>query len=145
MEVWLSPALAFDYPNHRARIYGTGSNPVSFVSYKDIAQFAVRSVDTAAAANQAVEVGGPEPVSQLDAVRIFERATGREFALDYVPEESLQEQRSRATDPMDQTFAGLMLDYAAGNVVNPAEALKLVPLRLTTVRDYASSVGLPRE
>ena len=144
MEVWLSPALAFDYPNHRARIYGSGSNPVSFVSYKDVAQFAVQSVDAAAAANRALDVGGPEPVSQLDAVRIFERATGREFALEYVTEESLHEQRNKATDPMGQTFASLMLDYAAGNVVDPAESLKVVPLQLTTVRDYASSVGLLR-
>ena len=142
MEVWLSPALAFDYANHRARIYGAGSNPVSFVSYKDVAQFAVQSVDAAAAANRALDVGGPEPVSQLDAVRIFERAIGREFALEYVTEESLHEQRNKATDPMGETFASLMLDYAAGNVVDPAESLKVVPLQLTTVREYASSVGL---
>ena len=59
-------------------------------------------------------------------------------------EESLHEQRNKATDPMGETFASLMLDYAAGNVVDPAESLKVVPLQLTTVRDYASSVGLLR-
>jgi NADH dehydrogenase len=144
MEVWLSPMLGFDYPNHRARIYGAGSNPVSFVSYKDVAQFAVQSVGAAAAANRALDVCGPEPVSQLDAVRIFERATGREFALEYVTEESLHEQRNKATDPMDQTFASLMLDYAAGGVADPTESLKVVPLQLTTVGDYANHVMAAR-
>jgi len=138
MEVWLSPALGFDYPNHQATVYGSGRSPVSFVAYQDVAKFAVEAVDLAAAENRAVDVCGPEPVSQLEAVRIFERATGREFALEYVTEESLDEQRNKATDPMAQTFASLMLDYAAGSVADPAELLRIVPLQLTTVGDYAN-------
>ena len=140
MEVWLSPALGFDYPNRRARIYGAGDHPLSFVSYKDVAKFAVESVDAAAAENRILDIAGPEPVSQLEAVRIFERASGSQFALEYVTEESLQQQWNQATDPMARTFAALMLDYAAGNVVDPAESLKVVPLQLATVRDYANSV-----
>ena len=136
-EVWLSPALGFDYPNHRATVYGTGSNPVSFVSYKDVAKFAVEAVDLVAAENRAVDVCGPEPVSQLDAVRIFERAAGRDFARQHIAEETLQENRLRATDPLELTFASLMLDYAAGSAADPAEMLRIVPLQLTTVGDYA--------
>lgn len=145
MEVWLSPALGFDYPNRRATVYGAGSSPVSFVSYKDVAKLAVEAVDVAAAENRALDLGGPEPVSQLDAVRIFERAAGRDFALAYVNEEALHEQRDKATDPMGQTFASLMLDYAAGNVVDTAELLRMVPLRLTTVGDYANHAMAPRK
>ena len=29
MEVWLSPALGFDFPNAKVRIYGAGHNPIS--------------------------------------------------------------------------------------------------------------------
>jgi len=137
MEVWLSPALGFDYPNHQATVYGAGGSPVSFVSYKDVAKFAVEAVDLAAAENRAVDVCGPEPVSQLDAVRIFERAAGRDFARQYIAEETLQENRRKATDPLELTFASLMLDYAAGKVADPAEMLRIVPLQLTTVGDYA--------
>ena len=32
MEVWLSPALGFDFPNARATIYGTGRNAISWIS-----------------------------------------------------------------------------------------------------------------
>jgi NADH dehydrogenase len=137
MEVWLSPALGFDYPNHQATVYGAGSNAVSFVSYKDVAKFAVEAVDLAAAENRAVDVCGPQPVSQLDAVRVFERAAGRDFARQHIAEETLQENRRRATDPLELTFASLILDYAAGNVADPAEMLRIVPLQLTTVEDYA--------
>ncbi len=34
MEVWLSPALGFDYANANARIYGNGINKCSWVSFK---------------------------------------------------------------------------------------------------------------
>jgi len=137
MEVWLSPALGFDYPNHQATVYGAGGNPVSFVSYKDVAKFAVEAVDLAAAENRAVDICGPEPVSQLDAVRIFERAASRDFARQHIADETLLENRRGAADPLELTFASLMLDYAAGNEADPAELLRIVPLQLTTVGDYA--------
>jgi nucleoside-diphosphate-sugar epimerase len=38
MEVWLSPALGFDYRNAAARIYGPGTNPISWVSFRDVAE-----------------------------------------------------------------------------------------------------------
>src|SRR6478672_8059615 len=36
MEVWLSPAVGFDYIHGRARIYGSGLKPMSWVSYRDV-------------------------------------------------------------------------------------------------------------
>ena len=41
MEVWLSPALGFDAANAKAQIYGSGENKISWISYKDVAKFAV--------------------------------------------------------------------------------------------------------
>jgi NADH dehydrogenase len=140
-EVWLGPALGFDYANRRARIYGTGENPVSFVSFKNVAQFAVRSLETSAAANRSFEICGPTPVSQLDAVSYFERALGQEFAKEFVPEAALRQQYDQAADALSQTFAGLTLDYSAGNAADPAESLKVVPLHLTSVEEYAKSVA----
>jgi uncharacterized protein YbjT (DUF2867 family) len=86
---------------------------------------------------RAVDIRGPEPVSQLDAIQIFERPASRDFARQHIADETLQENRRRAADPLELTFAGLMLDYAAGNEADPAELLRIVPLQLTTVGDYA--------
>ncbi|MBV8820168.1 MAG: SDR family oxidoreductase, partial [Acidobacteriaceae bacterium] len=38
MEVWLSPALGFDYAKRAARIYGPGTNAISWVSFRDVAE-----------------------------------------------------------------------------------------------------------
>src|ERR1017187_9693142 len=41
MEIWLSPALGFDYANATVRIYGSGTSPVSWVSFQDVAEMCV--------------------------------------------------------------------------------------------------------
>ena len=39
-EVWLSSALGFDVGNGKARVYGEGSNKISWISFEDVARFA---------------------------------------------------------------------------------------------------------
>jgi NADH dehydrogenase len=137
MDVWLSPFMGFDYPNARATVYGTGENPISWVSLGDVAEVAARSVDDRAAANAVIEFGGPEPLSPLDAVRVFEEATGRRFEVQLVPEEALEAQRGAATNSLEEAFAALMLRYAAGDAHDNA-ALRSFGMRLRSLRDYAA-------
>jgi len=137
MEVWLSPALGFDAANGQAQIYGTGENKVSWISYKDVAKFAVLSLNNSAASNVVIKLGGPEALSPLEVLRIFESVQGREFAVQHVPEEALRGQKESSTDPLQQSFAGLMLYYCAGDVIDMRETLQKFPVRLTSIRDYA--------
>jgi uncharacterized protein YbjT (DUF2867 family) len=139
MELWLGPAR-FDVANARAQIYGSGENLVSWISLQDVAQFAVASLDNPAARNATLELGGPQALSQLQAVQIFEEVGGRAFELQHVPEEALEEQEKAATDPMQQSFAGLMRCYAQGAPIDMQETLKAFPVQLTSVRDYAQRV-----
>jgi uncharacterized protein YbjT (DUF2867 family) len=140
MQVWLSPALGFDYANARARIYGSGENPLSLISFPDVAQFAVASLDNPAARSATLELGGPETVSQLQAVKIFEEASGRTFEVEHVPEQALADQQKASTDLMEQSFAGLMQWYARGDAVDMEDTLKAIPIQLTSVREYAQNV-----
>ena len=84
-EVWLSPAVGFDFPNRKASLYGTGENPISWISFLDVAQFAVASLDNPAAKNATLLLGGPEAISPLGAVKIFEKAGGKPFEVTLVP------------------------------------------------------------
>ena len=139
MEVWISPALGFDAANAKAQIYGSGENKISWISYKDVAQFAVASLENSEARNAVIELGGPEALTPLEVVEIFEEVRGRKFDVQHVPEEALEAQRESAGDPLQQSFAALMLFYARGNIIDMRETLRKFPLRLTTVRDYAQS------
>jgi uncharacterized protein YbjT (DUF2867 family) len=141
MEVWLTPAVGFDYPNGKATIYGTGDAGISYIAVPDVAEFAVRSLDASAARNAVLELGGPQPVSQMEAVRTFERAAGRSFETTHVPVEALDAQYDAATDPMQRSFAGLMRCVARGDTIDMSPALEALPVRLTSVTEYAEKVG----
>jgi uncharacterized protein YbjT (DUF2867 family) len=140
MEVWLSPLLGFDFPSAKATIYGSGNNRVSWISLGDVAQFAVEYLDNPAAHDAIIELGGPEALSQLEVVQIFEDVGGRPFEVQHVPEEVLQEQKANAADSLQQAFTGLMLDYAKGDLIEMQKTLQTFPVRLASVRDYAKRV-----
>ncbi len=139
MEVWLSPVLGFDYPNAKASIFGEGKNKVSWIAIKDVASFAVDSLDNPAAKNRIIELGGPEALSPLEVVNIFETAKGKKFELQFVPEEALKAQRDGAQDPLSESFSTLTLGVVNGSEIDMTSILNDFQIRLTTVIDYANS------
>ena len=136
-EVWLSPAVGFDATNGKAQIFGSGKNPISWISYLDVAKFAVLSLTTKEAQNSVLELGGPESLSPLQVVQVFEEVSGKTFEVQHVPEEALEVQQKAASDPMQQSFTGLMRCYAQGDFIDMQETLKVYPIKLATIRDYA--------
>jgi len=140
MQTWLSPVVGFDAANAKAQVYGSGENPISFIAYPDVAEFAVRVLDHPAARNATIVLGGPEALSQLQTIRVFEEVGGRSFEVQHVPVAALEEQQRGAPDPMMQSFSGLMRYYAAGDPIDMRETLKAFPVQLTSVMDYARSV-----
>jgi uncharacterized protein YbjT (DUF2867 family) len=143
MEVWLSPAFGFDYIHGRARINGGGSKPISWVSYRDVAEFCIAPVFRSVAGRSVLEVGGPEALSPLEVVRIFEEESGRRFEVETIPEAKLREQFDSANDSLEKSFAGIMLQYAHGDAIDMRGLLESIPVRLTSVREYARTVLEP--
>jgi uncharacterized protein YbjT (DUF2867 family) len=143
MEVWLSPALGFDYGNAAATIYGTGEQPLAWISYRDVAAFTVQVLRQPAARNRTVLAGGPENLTPHDVVRIFEQVSHTSYTLKHVPEDALRAQYAAAEDALGKSFAALMLVYAQGCPMDMTETLRMLPLQLTTVRDYAAAAVRP--
>jgi len=140
MEVWLSPNVGFDFNQRKATLYGDGERKISFISLGDVAEFAVRAVQTGEPANAAIELGGPDAFSPLEVVRIFEETCSQPFEVQHVPENALRDQFAAATDSLSKSFTGLMIDYAHGDEIPMQETLAQIPVELTSVRDYARSV-----
>ena len=138
MEVWLSPALGFDYPNAKATIFGEGKNKVSWIAIQDVASFAVASLDNPVAKNRIIELGGPEALSPLEVVNIFEVTKGNKFVLQFVPEQTLRAQKDGAQDPLSESFAALMLGVVEGSEIDMKNTLDVFPIQLTAVADYAA-------
>jgi len=141
MEVWLGPAVGFDFANSKSTIYGEGKKKISWVSLADVASFAVDVVDNPRAKNKKIELGGPEALSPLEVIAIFERTNGSKFEVQHVPAEVLQTQSDAAPDDLAKSFAGLMLTYASGHEIRMNEILNDFPIKLKAVKDYAAQVS----
>lgn len=137
MEVWLSPMLGFDYPNTKATIYGEGKNKTSWIAIKDVASFAVASLDNPAAKNSIIALGGREALSPLEVVKIFEATKGKKFELQFAPEEAIRAQRDGAKDPLSESFAALTLGVVNGGEIDMKNTLSVFPVQLVSVNDYA--------
>jgi uncharacterized protein YbjT (DUF2867 family) len=142
MEVWLSPHLGFDAANATATIYGDGANKISWIAIKDVAAFAVASLDNQSAQKTIIDLGGPEALSPLEVVKLFEEQNGRNFQLQFVPEAALKAQKDSADDSLQQSFAALMLTYAGGAIVPMEETLKVFPLDIMSVKDYRNMLSV---
>ncbi len=139
-QVWLSPAVGFDAANAKAQVYGTGETPLSLIDFQDVARFAVKCLETPEAKNAILDLGGPQMLTQHELVSIFEAVSGKSFEVQHVPAEALAEQQKGATDPMQQSFLGLMRWYAQGDPVDMEKTLKAFPLQLKSVKEYAKGM-----
>ena len=141
-EIWLSPHLGFEPAHARARIFGSGRNRISWISFRDVAKSVVAALDNPRAANAVIRLGGPEALSPTEVVRLAEQVTGKSFDVEHVPEAALEAQYRAATDPHQQSFAGLMLYYARGDVIDLTDARRAFPeFRPRSVREYLESVA----
>ena len=140
MEVWLSPALGFDYPNATARICGSGTSPVSWVSFTDVAEMCAIALRHPAAARRTIEFGGPDSLSLLHVVALFEEIGGKPFKLEHIPEQMLKAQYDGATDSLQKTFAALMLASVQGDAIDMAHVIQQFDIKLTSVEKYARRV-----
>lgn len=141
-EVWLSPALGFDPAHGTAQIYGGGHNKINWISFQDVAQFAVAALDNLRATNVVIKLGGPDALSPLEVVRLAEQAVGKTVVVQHVPEEALRAQHGAATDSLQQSFAALMLYYAHGDAIDMADTLRALPVKhLKSVREYLQATA----
>lgn len=58
-------------------LFGRGDKPRNFVAADDVAYFAELALNEASLKNQTVSIGGPENLTNMDVVRLYERLAGR--------------------------------------------------------------------
>jgi hypothetical protein len=97
----------------------------------------VASIDNPAAQNAVIQLGGPDDLSVLDAVGIFEQESGQTFKLQNIPNEALRVQIAAAPDSLGKTFRGLMIGLNTVGTIDMNETLRNFPIKLTSVREYA--------
>jgi NADH dehydrogenase len=140
MEAWLGPILFADPVAGTAKVYGSRDVRFRYVSVYDVAEVAVQCVANPAVRNAVVPFGGPDALTQRDAVRLFEQGFGRPFAVTEIPEEALEGQFKAAQDPWSASFSGLMLGIARGGAPGDELRRDCFDVRPTSVKDFVERV-----
>ena len=76
VDVWFSPPLGFDVTGGTVQVFGDGTETHTWICTDDVARFCVWALDADEARNATIELGGPDRVSQLDIVELYEEAAG---------------------------------------------------------------------
>jgi uncharacterized protein YbjT (DUF2867 family) len=113
-------------------IVGGGRRKHAWVSARDVAALIVAAVDKPAAINQQLVLGGPEPLSFLDAVAIYERVLGRPVPVRHVaPGETIP----GLPAPVGQLLAAL---DAYDSPIDTSETANVFGIRLTSLEEVAA-------
>lgn len=136
----VEPGLGIRLCDRTARISGPGTSPVSWVSFRDVAEICTLAIRHPMAERRTIQVGGPKAMSMLEVVKRFEKIGGQAFQLEHIPEQTLRRQFERAADSMQMSFAALMLGCAYGDEMNMEAIVRQFGIKLTSVDDYARSV-----
>ncbi|MET0390104.1 MAG: SDR family oxidoreductase [Polyangiales bacterium] len=138
LDVWFSPALGFDLRARRARVFGRGESPLHWIDSHDVARVASALLGERKAHGQTLLFGGPEARSQRDVIAAFERATGAPFELELIPDAALREQYEARRDPLEASFAAMMLRLSDGRVqpMDNAALRALIPYEPLSVAQF---------
>jgi uncharacterized protein YbjT (DUF2867 family) len=85
METWVGLLGRPLLDTGRTRIFGAGTNPINFVSARDVAGLVECAVTDTRFRGQIVEIGGPEDITMNELVARFEAVTGASGTIDHVP------------------------------------------------------------
>ena len=69
----------------RVVVLGQGTRPRNLVAATDVAQIIIQAVADRSLINQTIDVGGPENLTTMEVVRLYEDALGRKARVTHVP------------------------------------------------------------
>jgi NADH dehydrogenase len=137
MEVWVAVVVGMPVSQGRpVTLVGEGRRRHSFISDRDVAAFAVATVDHSAARNEYLAIGGPEPLSWRDVVETYERVLERSIPVEFV---AIGEPMP-LPDPMPSVLAGMETYDSAIEMEEIARTFDVSLTRLETfVREQVAS------
>ena len=123
----------------KARIFGSGANPISFIAIEDVARFAVAALREPQARNRVITVGGPEARTTRQIAEMVAKVTGKPLAVRALPMPMLRVMKV-VLRPFNPVFARrieqmIILDTSKQQIAMD-ETLREFPVPLTRLEDY---------
>lgn len=126
----------------RTKIFGRGSNPISFVAAADVAYFGVLALRAPGPAGETLEIGGPEALTMNDVAAAFARFCGRSAQVNHIAPAAMH-LMAGVTGTMRPAFsrqvqAAIMMD-TQNMTVDIGPLLARFPYDLTRLEDFIAT------
>lgn len=125
----------------KVTLFGRGENPRNLVAAEDVAQVAVLALEDPEAIGQIIDIGGPENLTPLEVVQLYERLAGREAKVRHVPL-SLLKVLYRLLRPfhpgLSQVMQMSIYVDTGDNTFDPELLLTRYPMKLTRLEEWAA-------
>jgi len=138
VDVWFSQPLGFDVAGGTIQLFGDGTATHTWICTDDVARFCVWALDAPEARNAAIELGGPDAISQLDILGCTRSSSGGSSSGGSCRRRSSSGCTRRARPPLEVSLAGVMLNCARGGYVDAAVASAQSGIRLTPMREFVA-------
>ncbi|MFB3133461.1 MAG: SDR family oxidoreductase, partial [Rhodothermales bacterium] len=139
MEITFSQIAGWDMEKGKVRVVGSGRTPRAVISLYDVAEFAVTATHRPEMRDRSIPLGGPEALTVMDAVKVFEEATGQKLKVAHVPVAVLKI-ASVVLRPFNPPLSTI-LTFASSerpDVIDMAPVLSEFPVKLTSLREFAA-------
>lgn len=144
LEAWLGLVGGPLVETGRTRIFGTGRNPINFVSVVDVARFVQLAIADSSLRQTSIEVPGPENLTLDQLAALAETASGRSGRKDHVPRPMMRAVRlaTRVLKPTVSALvdAALVMDTSDMTVDGPAHRNAFPSISMTTAADVADGM-----
>jgi uncharacterized protein YbjT (DUF2867 family) len=139
METWFSPMAGWKIDEGRVRIVGSGTATFNPVSLVDVASYAVLGATRSDLRRRVISIGGPDVISPLGAVRVFEEVSGRKLEVKHIPAGLFTAASVilRPFNPALSSVLALAAGATQGDVIDMALLLSEFPVTMTSLREFA--------
>jgi len=122
-------------------LFGEGENPRNFIAADDVAPFAVMALEDDDLNGRTLDIGGPENLTNMQVVRLYEKLAGRPAKVSHVPLGMLKVMY-RVLQPVHPGLSQVMQSSIYADTVNsifdPATMLDAYPVSLIRLEDWAA-------
>jgi uncharacterized protein YbjT (DUF2867 family) len=130
----------FVFKGQRVLLFGAGRNPRNFVAAGDVAQLVARAVDDSGMRGEVIEIGGPENLTDRQAIAAFERASGKRAKVSSIPLPFLRMVSfvlGRIHPGVSRIIRSGIVSETTDQMYDPGSLLARTSLRLTKLEDFA--------
>ena len=124
----------------RVVLFGRGENPRNYVAAEDVAKVIAGALKIPSLRGQTIDVGGPENLTALQVIALFERISGHRAKVRHIPL-TVMRVAARAMQPVHEGMSRLIRSGIMGETTDQTFDASVtrsrVPVSLTRLEDWA--------